>query len=254
VKSGAFSRSEVVVVSPGAVEVVFPPPAEVEIVSSKDGLVVAESPVVDGAGSAAPPHAAAPKTRRAARTYFIGKTVGLPLFIADKSQSTSFTRRWQSHRYNQNPVSDTNLFFCYTSLLAPERISEVAPQVEFQFSAHFPGTRLVFVLDNGQTIPTLVASEDHTVWGAVFSVPFEEMEAITHAEKEDGRRPGWEMRAIDREGNKHECTTFVGPEGRDEVRPDREQVAKLIAGARHWKLPAGWIVGLEDLLDDQLLF
>lgn len=151
-------------------------------------------------------------------------------------------------------MSDTNLFFSYTSLLAPDRIAEVAPQAEFQFTAHFPATRLVFLSDNGQTIPTLRASEDHIVWGAVFSVSFEEMESITHAEKEDGRIPGWAMRAIDREGNKHECTTFVGPDGKEEIRPDREYVERLITGARHWGLPAGWIVGLEDLLDDEGLF
>jgi hypothetical protein len=149
-------------------------------------------------------------------------------------------------------VSTTNLYFAYTSLLAPGRLAEVAPGAEFEFTAHYSSTRLKFVSDGELTIPTLEESGDHTVWGAVFSVPFVEMDSITRAEKEAGRMPGWEMRAIDRGGNKHDCIAFVGPEGWSEVTPERSYVDQIVKGARHWNLPAGWIVGLEDLLEDPL--
>jgi hypothetical protein len=149
-------------------------------------------------------------------------------------------------------VSITNLYFAYTSLLAPGRIAEIAPGAEFEFTAHYAGTRLKFVSDGEPTIPTLEESDEHTVWGAVFSVPFLEMESITRAEKEAGRMAGWDMRAIDRGGNKHDCIAFIGPSGSREVTPERSDVEQIIEGARYWNLPAGWVVGLEDLLGDSL--
>jgi cation transport regulator ChaC len=149
-------------------------------------------------------------------------------------------------------VPDTNLYFAYTALLAPEAIASMAPNAEFLFTAHFPATRLRFMANGVGTVATLEEDSEHTVWGGVFSVPDTEMEAIAKAESEEGRQPGWEMKAVDRGGNKHDCLTFVGPkELSTEASPDSSYVAQIIRGARHWKLPAGWVVGLEDLLEDQ---
>lgn len=147
----------------------------------------------------------------------------------------------------------TNLIFAYSSLLAPERMLSVAPGAEFRFTAHYPSTRLKFVEIDGNVIPSLEESPEHTVWGAVFEIPFAEMESISRAEKEDGRFDEWDMRAIDRAGKKHDCVTFVGPSGAREVPPETDYLERLIAGARHWQLPAGWIVGLEDLTGGPLL-
>lgn len=151
-------------------------------------------------------------------------------------------------------MPDTSLYFAYTALLAPERMSVIAPGARFMFSAHFPATKLRFVANGSGTFPTLAEDPDHTVWGAVFSVSGGDLESITAAEKSEGRQPGWDKKAVDREGNKHECVTFVGyGEGTADAKPDRAYVDDIISGARHWKLPAGWIVGLEDLFEDQML-
>lgn len=148
------------------------------------------------------------------------------------------------------PMPD--LVFVYTTLLAPERLMSIAPNADFRFTAHFPSTRLKFVEGDGAPIPSLEASPDHIVWGAVFSVPFAEIVAITRAEKEEGRFAGWDMRATDRAGNKHECVTFVGPPDAEEVPPEQSYLDRVVSGARHWQLPAGWVVGLEDLIEDPL--
>lgn len=150
-------------------------------------------------------------------------------------------------------MSDTKLYFAYTSLLAPGRISHVAPGARFQFTAHYPETRLAFVSNGNRTVPTLRQDPAHTVWGGVFSIPFDEVESIVRVEKEEGRVPGWDMKAIDRLGNKHQCLTFVGPDqnGTEQL-PEIDYVNQIIKGARHWKLPAGWVVGLEDLIEDPL--
>ncbi|HEY5889125.1 MAG TPA: hypothetical protein VIW94_00305 [Acidimicrobiia bacterium] len=152
-------------------------------------------------------------------------------------------------------MSEPNLYFAYTALLAPELICSVAPGARFMFSAHFPGTRLCFVANGVGAVPSLEEDAEHTVWGGVFALSDADMDAITSTEKKEGREPGWSMRAIDREGNKHDCVTFVAsnptPNGATrESRPNAAYVDQIIRGARHWNLPAGWVVGLEDLLDE----
>jgi hypothetical protein len=58
---------------------------------------------------------------------------------------------------------------------------------------------------------------------------------------------------VDREGNKYECLTFVSiEEPNGEIRPSAEYLESMINGARYWSLPAGWVMGLEDLAEDPL--
>ncbi len=129
------------------------------------------------------------------------------------------------------------------------------------FSAHFPGTRLCFVANGVGAVPSLQEDSEHTVWGGVFALSDADMDAIISTEKAEGREPGWPMKAIDREGIKHDCVTFVASQtspkpngGPDGSKPNTAYVDQIIRGARHWNLPAGWVVGLEDLLGDDHLF
>jgi hypothetical protein len=152
-------------------------------------------------------------------------------------------------------VTSTTLYFAYAALLDPERMGSVAPNARFRFTAHFPETRLVFV-DSKQApgLPSLVAEAGHTVWGGVFEVPDNEVAALTDAEEAEGRVADWDIKAVDREGNKYDCLTFVAkasPNG--DAIPGGNHLASMVRGARHWSLPAGWVMGLEDLGDDPLL-
>jgi hypothetical protein len=149
-------------------------------------------------------------------------------------------------------LPDQELYFAYSALLAPDRIAEAAPGAEFRFIAHYPETQLAFVSSGNGSVPTLISEEGHTVWGAVFSIPSDEVEGLVRAEKEEGREPGWQNRAIDREGNKYACLTFVAADGSQREEPSVDYVNEIIRGARHWKLPAGWVVGLEDLTVDSI--
>ncbi len=148
----------------------------------------------------------------------------------------------------------TTLLFAYASLLIPDRIGRVAPGAEFLFTAHYPETRLEFVrTDVGRVVPTLVPDPGHTVWGGVFRVANDQLEALLKAEEAQGRVPGNTQKAIDREGNKHDCLAFVA-DGHFEGghRPEPGDLEAIIAGARHWNLPAGWVMGLEELAEDPL--
>lgn len=151
-------------------------------------------------------------------------------------------------------MSNSTLYFAYTSLLDPDRICRVAPGARFLFTAHYPETRLDFVPVSGNgAIPTLIRDPGHTVWGGVFEIPGDQVDAIIAAEQAEGRTPGFDLKAVDREGNKYDCLAFVAPgEPNGEHRPEPEYLESMIRGARHWSLPAGWVMGLEDLEEDPL--
>jgi hypothetical protein len=133
-------------------------------------------------------------------------------------------------------------------------MSAVSPGARFLFTAHYPETRLEFVSSsNGEPRPTLTRDPAHTVWGGVFEIPDAEVAPLIRAVKGEGRVPGFDHKAVDREGNKYDCLTFVSesaPNG--DHRPTPEYLEAMIRGARHWSLPAGWIMGLEDLTEDPL--
>ncbi len=91
------------------------------------------------------------------------------------------------------------------------------------------------------------------MWGGVFEVPNEDVPALTKAEEAEGRVAGFDVKAVDRAGNKYDCLTFVSAsEPNGDHRPSEEYLKSMIVGARHWSLPAGWVLGLEDLGEDPL--
>ena len=157
-------------------------------------------------------------------------------------------------RYTAPPVPKTTLYFAYGSLLDPDVITKVAPGAHFLFTAHYPETKLGFVATgrNG-AMPTLVRDPGHTVWGGVFEIPAEQVSDLIAAEEAEGRTPGFDHKAVDREGNKYDCLTFVAKgDTNGDHRPAPDYLSSMIKGARHWSLPAGWVMGLEDLEEDPL--
>jgi hypothetical protein len=149
-------------------------------------------------------------------------------------------------------VSNTTLYFAYDASLDPDRMAAVSPGARFLFTAHYPETRLGFVATGvGEPRPTLTRDPGHTVWGGVFEIPETEVGGLIEAVQAEGRVPGFDdQKAVDREGNKHDCLTFVAsnpPNG--QLLPTTEYLEAMIRGARHWNLPAGWVMGLEDLAE-----
>ena len=146
------------------------------------------------------------------------------------------------------------MYFAYGALLDPDQIANVAPGAKFLFTAHYPETKLGFV-DSGAigALPTLVRDSGHTVWGGVFEIPTDQLQSLIAAEESEGRTPGYDQKAVDREGNKYDCLAFVSTgEINGEHRPSPEYLAAMVRGARHWSLPAGWVMGLLDLEEDPL--
>lgn len=151
-------------------------------------------------------------------------------------------------------MSDSQLYFAYSHLLDPDQLEAVCPSARFLFTAHYPETAIRFVSTGDAAVATLNEEPGATVWGAVFDISKTEVKALIAFEREQGRIPGWEQKAVDRAGNKHDCLTFVSSDpDHPDATPATDQLTAMIRGARHWDLPAGWIVGLEDLAEDPLL-
>lgn len=154
-------------------------------------------------------------------------------------------------------MPENTLYFAYTSMIAPGRISSTAPSAEFRFIAHLPETRLIFTHTTdvwSGSLPSVRAEPGNTVWGAVFEVDEKALDAITGSEKAEGRLVSYDFKAVDREGKRHSVVThvFSSDESNSEV-PSREYMGHVVIGGRHWSLPAGWVAGLEEYLDDPLV-
>jgi gamma-glutamylcyclotransferase len=142
------------------------------------------------------------------------------------------------------------LFFTYGGMMNPEQLTKVAPKASFKFIAHLPETRMTFPNPDGR--PSIEPAPGNTVWGAVFEVSTTELKAITTHEESRGRRLQKDVKAVDRSGNKYPVAVFAAPANTEHHPPSKDYMAKVVAGARHWQLPTGWVAGLEDLSEDDL--
>jgi cation transport regulator ChaC len=142
------------------------------------------------------------------------------------------------------------LYFAYDANIEPSRLSQVAPQAEFRFIAHLPEWRLHFPIPNGSGgLPSVRPEAGNTVWGAVFSVPDPDLAQLNAKEQEEGRVPTT-TQAMDREGRRHDVLVHIcSNEVNGEFDPERPYLEAMVAGSRHWKLPAGWVACLEEHLE-----
>ncbi len=144
------------------------------------------------------------------------------------------------------------LYFAYTARIEPSRMAEVAPGAVFEFIAHLPDWGLEFpIAGNGWKggLPSVSPNEGDTVWGAVYTVPDREAAALDAVEAEEQRRREV-IEAIDRMGRRHQVTTHVATgNGSRRRKPAQDYVTLMLEGSRHWELPAGWIIRLEDHLN-----
>jgi hypothetical protein len=145
----------------------------------------------------------------------------------------------------------TLLYFAYTARIAPDQMRAAAPGAEFQFIAHLPEWGLHFPIEDrtwSGTLPTVTPETGSTVWGAVFSVPDDEVERLDKIEGEE-QRTLTTVEAMDRSGKRHQVSIHLhdgSTNGHHE--PSAEYLGIMLDGSRHWRLPAGWIAGLEEHL------
>jgi gamma-glutamylcyclotransferase (GGCT)/AIG2-like uncharacterized protein YtfP len=147
------------------------------------------------------------------------------------------------------------LYFAYTARIAPDDLVDIAPTATFEFVAHLPESTLSFAIEgNGWNggLPTVVPEPGSTVWGAVFSIPQREMKTLDGIELAE-QRHRVESDAFDRSGRRHRVSTHQATEAiGSELAPSPEYLGRMLTGSRHWELPVGWIVSLDDRLTDTL--
>ena len=144
------------------------------------------------------------------------------------------------------------LYFVYTARLAPDGLRTVAPSAEIEFVAHVAEATLSFSVEgNGWKggLPTVVPTPGSNVWGGVFSIPAVEAEALDRLEATESRSRE-ETDVIDRSGRRHRVAIHRTAEPvKRELPPAPAYLALMVSGSRHWGLPIGWIIGLDDRLD-----
>lgn len=107
----------------------------------------------------------------------------------------------------------TRLYFAYDANIDPGRLGEIAPGASFEFIAHLPEWKLEYTIANGDGgLPSVRPLPGNTVWGAVFSVPGDELVTIDEVEATEGRVPA-SAQAMDREGRRHDVVTHVSGNG-----------------------------------------
>ncbi len=145
------------------------------------------------------------------------------------------------------------LYFAYTARIEPSMMAEVAPSATFQFIAHLLDWGLEFsITGNGWDggLPSVSPAEGNTVWGAVYAVPDNEIDAVDAVESAE-LRYRHSVEAIDRVGRRHQVITHrAADNGAPPLHPAPGYVSLMLDGSRHWELPAGWIIRLEDHLNE----
>jgi len=141
------------------------------------------------------------------------------------------------------------LYFAYSANIDPAHLAEVSPDATFEFIAHLPEWKMEFTIANGKGgIPSVRPLPGNTVWGAVFTIPDADLDAIDAREAEEGRARV-ETQAMDREGKRHDVITHVSANGDGtELDPEPGYLGAMVRGGRHWNLPAGWVMALEEHL------
>ena len=146
---------------------------------------------------------------------------------------------------------DTLLYFAYTALILPEQMAKVAPRAAFEFIAHLPEWGLSFEsVGNGWGggLPTAVPAPGSTVWGAVYAIGQDELPGIDTVESKEGRG-ATEIDAIDRVGKRYRVKTHTADaSSHPSLEPSHRYLEIMMRGSRHWGLPVGWVIGLQDHL------
>mgnify|MGYP001821016062 FL=1 len=76
------------------------------------------------------------------------------------------------------------------------------------------------------------------------------MSSLNEAQRSEGREPTT-VQAMDREGRRHDVLVHVANGGDTaSTAPEASYLRRMVAGGRHWNLPAGWVASLEEHLED----
>jgi gamma-glutamylcyclotransferase (GGCT)/AIG2-like uncharacterized protein YtfP len=147
------------------------------------------------------------------------------------------------------------LYFAYGSNMDWGQMKGRCPAVRFVGVAKLPNHRLAFTrksVNRGCGVADVVRDAGGAVWGAVFEIPDLEVGTL---DKSEGYQPGrdknsyWRRECMvfldgDDERPLTVATYFAEPQHNPPL-PNQSYKDLILAGARHWHLPADYIARLE---------
>lgn len=153
------------------------------------------------------------------------------------------------------------LYFAYGSNMLFDQMRERCPSAAYVCVAGLDGYRLAFTRKasgasspwRGFGVADIVVHEGERVWGAVFEIDERDIGALDRSE---GCRPGRETNAYRRvevqiardaesENPLLAQTYVVCTREEPNPVPHRDYVARIVAGAKSWNLPADYLQALE---------
>ena len=152
------------------------------------------------------------------------------------------------------------LYFAYGSNMNWDQMRDRCPSTRFDSIARAEGYRLAFTRFSKKRqcgVADIVASAGSDVWGVVFEISDDEVNVLDKSEgysrDRDREKNAYERRQLDvfRQGSNAPAITVwtyvVVNKLKSPPKPSAEYKATILAGARHWKLPADYIEVLEQI-------
>lgn len=153
------------------------------------------------------------------------------------------------------------LYFAYGSNMNWGQMSARCPSAKFVGVAVFPDHRLEFTrksVARGCGVADMVSDKNCLVWGVVYELSNADVDSLDTSE---GYRPGRDKNSYWRRG----CRVFLDGDGGRPIQvatyfaerqlkpppPSQEYKKLIVEGARHWQLPAEYIVELERIRVDR---
>ena len=151
------------------------------------------------------------------------------------------------------------LYFAYGSNMDWSQMKERCPCAKFVCRAKLPSHRLPFTLRSWRRrcgVADILRDETKDVWGVVYELPESELENLDKDEDfrrgrpDDQNKYTREDHHVWREGDAEQpllVSIYRGPPQLNPPFPDCDYKNLIVAGARHWQLPADYIQELESI-------
>lgn len=147
------------------------------------------------------------------------------------------------------------LYFAYGSNMDWEQMQQRCPSAEFAGIAVLRDRNLAFTRmsrGRGCGVADVVRAPGNKVWGALYEVPDIDIEALDGCEGYKAGR-AWnhywrrehEVFVGDDDSQRTLALVYLATAEANAPLPNRAYVGQLLAGARHWNLPADYIARLE---------
>jgi gamma-glutamylcyclotransferase len=151
------------------------------------------------------------------------------------------------------------LYFAYGSNLEWTQMKQRCPLAKFVCRAKLPAHRLAFTLKSARRdcgVADVLPDQTKDVWGVVYELPDSELKNL---DEREGYQPGMpyhqsqyarEDRCVWQEGDAKRpllAALYRGNPQLDPPLPSDDYKELIVAGARHWQLPADYIQELESI-------